>query len=237
MPPSELFERFPSLPILTNALTTKVFDLVQALGEATIDEKMAMGMGEKARRREILGGNGSHVPSKAQLVGSSVLEQLYSSADFLRSSSGISHVLYAPSSVGKTTALLYFMKNYLEKYQAPAIMISGQFPGEVDYLACMAAALQIPSKESTPCNTWWVKSLVSGLLPKETERLQHAPVLILDEFNSLGDEKANVLFAESLSRYVYEKGLTVIFVTQNEVVAREICASVMLGRRLVLIQV
>ena len=82
------------------------------------------------------------------------------------------------------------MKNYLEKYEAPAIMISGHFPSEVDYLPCMTAALKIPLKEYAPYNTWWVTSLISGLLPRENERLQHAPVLILDEFNSLGRERS-----------------------------------------------
>jgi hypothetical protein len=127
-------------------VTTKVFELVKAFGEAVVDAKLAKELGDKARRRAIVGGNVALLLDDEQLVGSPILEVLYSSKSHLLSSSGISHVLYAPSSTGKTAALMYFMKHYLETYNTPAIMVSGPFPGEVDYLTCMAAALDIPSK-------------------------------------------------------------------------------------------
>lgn len=99
-------------------------------------------------------------------------------------------------------------------------MVSGQFPAEVDYLTCMATALEIPLKGY---DISWIKSLVVGLLPRPGETLEHAPVLILDEFNSPGPGRENIFFAESFSRYVYGKRITLIFVTQNEEVARDNC--------------
>jgi hypothetical protein len=208
---------------MANAVTTKVFELVKAFGEAVVDAKLAKELGDKARRRAIVGGNMAHLLDDEQLVGSTILEVLYSSKSHLLSSSGISHVLYAPSSTGKTAALMYFMKHYLETYNTPAIMVSGQFPGEVDYLTCMAAALDIPLKGKESCDFSWIRSLLVGLLQREGETLEHAPVLILDEFNSPGPNRENILFAESFARYVYGNRITVIFVTQNEDVARAVC--------------
>lgn len=207
---------------MTTVVATKVIELVKAFGDAVVDAKLAIELGDKARSRAIVGGNIAHMLGEEELVGSKLLEVLYDKKKYLLSSSGIAHVLYAPSSTGKTAALMYFMKDHLETYRAPAIMVSGQFPGEVDYLTCMAAALEIPLKEGT-YDISWIKSLVVGLLPRQGETLEHAPVLILDDFNSPGTNRENILFAESFARYVYGKKITLIFVTQNEEVARDIC--------------
>ena len=61
-----------------------------------------------------------------------------------------------------------------------------------------------------------------GLLPRENEILEHAPVLILDEFNSPGMDNENILFAESLAHCIYGKGISLIFVTHNVYVAEAI---------------
>jgi len=209
---------------MTAVVATKVIDLVKAFGDAVVDVKLAAEMGDKARMRAIVGGNITHMLGEEELVGSKLLEMIYDKKKHLLSSSGIAHVLYAPSSTGKTAALMYFMKDHLEKYGAPAIMVSGQFPGEVDYLTCMATALEIPLKGEASYGISWIKSLVVGLLPRQGETLEHAPVLILDEFNSPGPNRENILFAESFARYVYGKKITLIFVTQNEEVARDICS-------------
>ena len=69
----------------------------------------------------------------------------------------------------------------------------------------------------------WLATLVSALMPKPEVRLRHAPVLVFDEFNSLGPNNENVYFADSFSRFIYGKGVTVLFVTQNEEVAKALC--------------
>ena len=85
--------------------------------------------------------------------------------------------MYAPPSTGKTAALMYsFMKDHLENCGAPAIMVSDQFPGEVDYLTCMATAFEIPLKGEGAYNISWIKSLVESLLARQGETLEHAPV-------------------------------------------------------------
>ena len=204
-------------------VATKVFELVKAFGDAVVDMQLAKELGDKARKRAIVGGSLAHLLGDGELVGSKILEVLYDNKSHLLSSSGIAHVLYAPSSTGKTAALMYFVKHYLESYNAPAIMVSGQFPGEIDYLTCMAAALEIPLKGKDSYDISWIKSLLVGLLQREGEVLEHAPVLILDEFNSPGPDRENIMFAESFARYVYGKRITLIFVTQNETLARDIC--------------
>jgi len=205
-------------------IANKVIELVEAFGNSVIDAQLVANLGDKARNREIAGGNIAHMLNDEELVGSKLLEVLYQEKDYLRCSSGISHVLYAPSSTGKTAALMYFMKDHLEVCGAPSIMVSGQFPGEADYLTCMATALGIQLNGKAVYGISWIRSLVAGLLPRRGEKLQHAPVLILDEFNSPGPNRENILFAESFARYVYGKKITVIFVTQNKQVACDICA-------------
>ena len=146
---------------MANDVNTKIFELVQALGEVAVDAKLTLEIGEKARKQAVLGGNSCQVPSRELLVGSNTLERLYASTDSLRSSSGTSRVLYALSHSKKSSG----------EYEAPAIMISGHFPFEFDYLTCMAAVLEIPWKQNKLSNTWWIKSLVAALLPKERDQL------------------------------------------------------------------
>lgn len=210
---------------LMNAITTQAFELVTALSEAVVDTAVALEVGNKARRQEVVGGNAAQAIPGEQLVGSKILELLYSEGNkaTLLSSSGISHVFYAPPSTGKTIAFIHFVSTYLKSKKAPAIMVSGVFPSETDYLIGMAIALGIPKKGDVSYNFHWIKSLLAGLLPREKEILQHAPVLILDEFNSPGPNRTNILFAEVIARYFHGKGVTLIFVTQNEEVARDIC--------------
>ena len=206
---------------MAEVVAAEVRELIRAFGDAVVDGQLVTRLGDKARSRSIVGGSAAHMLEATELVGSKVLEVLYANKKSLKTSSGNSHVFYAPSSSGKTAALMYFMKNYLEVYKAPAIMISGHFPGELDYLTCMAAALQVPTK--APWDVSWVNSLITSLMPKAGETFQHAPVLILDEFNSAVVHRQNILFAESFARFVYGKKMSVLFVTQNEELAREIC--------------
>lgn len=208
---------------MTTVVATQIVELVKSFGDAVVDYQLAAELGEKARRREIVGGNAALMLSDEELVGSKLLKILYDQRKKLVFSSGTAHVIYAPSSTGKTSALMYFMKDQLEKYGAPAIMVSGQFPGNLDYLTCMATALGIPLKGKESYDVSWIKSLISGLLPREAETLEHAPVLILDEFNSPGINRENILFAESLARYVYGKKITLVIATQNIHVASDIC--------------
>lgn len=79
-------------------------------------------------------------------------------------------------------------------------------------LDTLASALQV--RDGNPTASW-LALLVTALMPMPEERLQHAPVLVFDEFNSLGPNNENVQFAESFSRYTYEKGFTLIFATQR----------------------
>jgi hypothetical protein len=50
-------------------VTTKVFELVKAFGEAVVDAKLAKELGDRARRRAIVGGNMAHLLDDEQLVG------------------------------------------------------------------------------------------------------------------------------------------------------------------------
>lgn len=208
---------------MTSVAATRILELVNAFSDAAVDSQLAVELGQRARRREIVGGNAALMLSDEELVGSKILKILYDQKKKLVFASGTAHVMYAPSSTGKTSALMYFMKEQLGKYGAPAIMVSGQFPSQIDYMTCMAAALGIPLKGKESYDVSWIKSLISGLLPREGETLEHAPVLILDEFNSPGINKENIWFAESLARYIYGKKITLVIATQNIDVARDIC--------------
>lgn len=201
---------------MATVVANKAIELAASFGQSSYDQSLVSKLGETARVRSIAGGATGWRQSlvgKDEIVGSRILSILYKHKDVLRSSSGAAHVLYAPPSMGKTTTLMYFVKNYLEKYNAPTIMISDQNPGNVDYLMCMAAALDIPSTSTTEKYGWWLASLLKALLPRKNETVRHAPVLILDEFNSPGVENQNILFAEAFSRFVYQQRISVIFVT------------------------
>ena len=101
------------------ATSTKVIELVKAFGDAVVDAKLATELGDKARSRAIVGGNIAHMmlgEERSSWGRSKLLEILYDKKHhyLFLSSSGIAHLLYAPPSTGKTSALVYFMKDHLD---------------------------------------------------------------------------------------------------------------------------
>lgn len=132
---------------------------------------------------------------------------------------GLTHVMYAPPSTGKTTALRFFVQELLQKQSAPALMIS-RIGNVRNYIENIARVLQIRDGQQ---NASWLASLVYALTSRPGEQLKHAPVLIFDEFNMPGEDDKNIFFADSFAHFVYEREICVLFVSQNLEAAIKLC--------------
>ena len=132
---------------------------------------------------------------------------------------GMSHVLYAEPSTGKTSACRVFVEKVMAGNNAPALMISGQAVDH-DYFGHVATLLG-----SSKPGYDWVASLIAALRPEANSEGAHA-VLILDEFNYEGPDGLNMKVAEALFRQIYNNsfGFTLIFVTQNKKIADDLCS-------------
>lgn len=132
---------------------------------------------------------------------------------YLRSTVGDTHVVFARSSIGKTTACVTFMK-YAPDLQCQALMITGA-PKGTPYLSWMADKLEA-SEENV------LADLIAGM---KTVAPKHASILILDELNEVGVGSCNIRMVDALMRFIYtsEQRINLYVVTQNQEVADELC--------------
>ena len=201
---------------MADAVTNKVFQVFESFQNASIDAEVEGNVRNWANQQKVCS---EGVLGKEEYVGSPLLKLLIENRTTFASSSGMAHVLYAPSSTGKTAACRYWVETILKGAGAPALMISGNGLN-VNYLDYMAVVLRIRQDRS---EAQWIASMVAGLSRQPGPTLKHAPVLVLDEFNSPGENNQNINFADSFARFIYERSLSVIFVTQNPDVAMELC--------------
>lgn len=201
---------------MATAVANKVLDAVEALQTAAIDSALEGRIRELSHAQTVLPFSGTF---EEEFVGSPLMKLLIDNQSNFSKTMGVTHVLYAPPSTGKTTALRYFVEELLRKQNAPALMISriGNVP---NYMETIARALQVRNGRESAS---WLASLVSALMQRPGEQLMHAPVLIFDEFNMRGESDENIFFADSFARFVYEKEINVLFVSQNLQVALELC--------------
>lgn len=128
---------------------------------------------------------------------------------------GMSHVVYAPPSIGKTLACKVMVEKVAANFQARALMFTGAAKS-ASYLTHMANLLNIDNEEDV------LAAVVSGMrtIPPEP-----ASILILDEFNSVGADNCNIMLADEMMRCIYQKhhGIHLILVTQDKEVANHLC--------------
>ena len=204
---------------MSNA-AAKVFEALEEFQNATLDAELVDNVRNLARQQTVYQ---SGVLEKEEYVKSPLLQLLIDNRITFASSPGLAHVLYAPSSSGKTCALRYFVETILKDAGAPALMISGN-GHNVNYLDYMATVLRIREGTQGRSEAQWIASLVAGLSPQSNmPAVRHAPVLVLDEFNLPGENDQNINFADSFARFIYARSFTVIFVTQDLAMAKELC--------------
>ena len=128
---------------------------------------------------------------------------------------GNSHVVYAPSSVGKTTACRAIMEFEAKGKNIQALTITGA-QKDLPNNAHLAMVLKAEKEEDI------LVDLMNGMrsLPPKP-----ASILILDELNDAGVENCNILLVDALMRFIYEQRqrIHLIAVTQNPIVADELC--------------
>ena len=186
---------------------------VTAISEAKVDAGLRDSIVRMANQHKVL-------PELQDIpfVRSPLLEILEKS--YSAHSTGMTHVLYAEPSTGKTSACRIFVENVMRKNKGPALMVSGQ---AVDHDYFSHVATRLGAKKAG----WdWVASLVAALIPSPTSLDRPHAVLILDEFNDEGPDCINMKIAEALFRQIYNNhfGFTTIFVTQNKKIADTLCA-------------
>jgi hypothetical protein len=128
---------------------------------------------------------------------------------------GNSHVIYASSSVGKTSACRVIMELEAAGRKIQALMIDSAQKG-VPYVSHLAKQLNMENEEDV------LVDLVDGM---RTVPPTQASILILDEMNDAGVENCNIILVDALMRFIYERrqGIHLIVVTQNQDVADELC--------------
>lgn len=140
-------------------------------------------------------------------------------AAYTSTTRGNSHVLYASSSIGKTTACQAILEHLAAKRKIPALMITGA-PG-VPYIWHLAKQLNMDVGNEEDV----LVDLVDGMRTTNTVPSTPASILILDEMNAAGVDNCNILLVDVLMRFIYERrqGIHLIVVTQNQGVADELC--------------
>lgn len=128
---------------------------------------------------------------------------------------GNSHVVYASSSVGKTTACRAIMEFEAKGKNIQALMITGA-QKDLPYITHLAKVLKVEKEEDV------LVDLIHGM---RTVPPKPASILILDEMNDAGVENCNMLLVDALMRFIYDQrqGIHLIVVTQNQDVADELC--------------
>lgn len=187
-------------------------ETVTAITEASVDTGLKDAIVRLANQQKVLPAFEDLPFVRSPLL--KVLEDSYA-ADTI----GMTHVLYAEPSTGKTSACRVFVENVMVANNGPALMISGQAVDH-DYFGHVATLLG-----SNKPGFDWIASLIAALRPGATSSRPHA-VLILDEFNHEGPDRINMKIAEALFRQIYNNsfGFTLIFVSQNKKIADDLCS-------------
>ena len=133
---------------------------------------------------------------------------------------GVVYVMYAPAGQGKT----FGARSVLEHFYAfqgegdkcvKGFMLTGQNPNN-DYVSQLSAHLGATAVKG------WVHALLLAM--DEPENLEPS-LLILDGFNSLGEDNVNLNFVKTLYGLMNaKKNMIIVISTQEEVVANKLCS-------------
>ena len=134
---------------------------------------------------------------------------------YTKQTRGDTHVVYARSSIGKTTACFAFMRFVATRMKCQALMTTGA-PKNAPYITHIAKQLKMDNEEDV------LVDLVAGM---RTVAPSPASVLILDEMNDLGVDRCNIMLVDVLMRFIHQnyQGIHVFVLTQNLTVADELC--------------
>lgn len=137
-------------------------------------------------------------------------------SSYRNTSHGDSHVIYATSSIGKTTSCQAFLSKLLPKVPHSRGLMITSTSSEI-YLTHLATVLGANKEEDV------LADLVNGIC---TIKPSPAAVLILDEFNTCGPDNCNINLINILMRYIYQQqtGIVLYVVTQNKDVANKLCS-------------
>jgi hypothetical protein len=124
---------------MASAVANKIFEAANAFEDDAIDSAVERRIRELASKQTILPPSGL---LESENVGSSIVKLLVDNQQPFLSTPGMAHVLYAPSSTGKSTGLRYFLQVILKKANEPALMISRNANVD-DYLENIATVLSI----------------------------------------------------------------------------------------------
>ena len=97
---------------MANVVANKVFVALEMLQNSAFDATVADNIRSWAKQQKVFP-PGTLAPEE-YLQDSPLLQVLKNCADVFTASAGMSHVLYAPSSTGKTSALRFFVEEVLK---------------------------------------------------------------------------------------------------------------------------
>lgn len=194
--------------------TNNSINVLKAIGILT--DSSRAGHSSKATQIRDLSLKNSVVPNDYivqdhKVVGVPLIDLFINS--YMDETDGDTHVVFARSSIGKTTACLSFLK-YAPNLKCQALMITGA-PKGTSYLSWMAQKLNA-SEENV------LADLIAGM---KTVEPTPASILILDELNEVGVECCNIQMVDALMRFIYtsKQRINLYVVTQNEEVAERLC--------------
>lgn len=123
------------------------------------------------------------------------------------------YVFYTKRNLGKSAALRIFCRKTLKQNERRSIYVSG-LGSKKNYFENIADNLQLNP------GTNWAKCLVAAMTRGHEDSKN--PVLVLDEFNSLGDNNVNLGDMDMFMRHCLGRKFFLIIATSNEEVAREL---------------
>lgn len=183
-------------------------------GAAPFTSQMLADMEEHAAKCSVLGLSGFVYDHDHTLLGSPLGECI---SDGLGSEEEAvppkTYILYAPPSLGKTTAAVSIFKELLPEEGVKGIMITGRSL-KSNYFQHVAKELGVPYSSD------WVKCLLAALSPAPGSKT--VPVLVLDEFNASGNDDLNIQLMDAFMRMVYGRRLICLVITQDRDVAKKL---------------
>ena len=160
----------------------------------------------------------SEQPDPVQSPIIDALINLYSQAVL----QGVIYVMYAPAGQGKTFGARSLLRNFYAfqggevEQNVKALMLTGQARHNSDYMSQLGDQLGATGVHG------WIHALLFAL--DQPENLEPS-LLILDGFNSLGEENVNERFIEHLYGLMNaQKNMIVVVSTSDEVVANQLCS-------------
>jgi len=127
------------------------------------------------------------------------------------------YVFYTKKNMGKSSALRIFCQKTLKKANRRSIYVSGMGATRT-YFENVAGNLSVENYESN-----WPKCLVAAMArARGPGPNEPPPVLVLDEFNDLGDKNENLPAMDSFMRQCLNRDMYLIVVTSRENIADEL---------------